>query len=66
MISSKGIIARNVNVRRQLNVTVKEDNMAFIILFYGLIILFVMTMLYILYLLEKEKIKEIDNAQKNV
>jgi hypothetical protein len=31
------------------------------LLFYGSIILFVMTLLYILYLLEKQKIKEIDN-----
>lgn len=66
MISSRDIIARNVNVRRQRNVIVKEDNMTFIILFYGLIIVFVMTMLYILYLLEKEKIKEIDNAKKTI
>ena len=64
MILLKGIIARNVNVRPRQNVTVKKDNMTFIILFYGLIILFVMTLLYTLYLLEKEKIKEIDNAQK--
>jgi cbb3-type cytochrome oxidase subunit 3 len=40
--------------------------MSVVLIFYGLIILFVMTMLYVLYLLEKEKIKEIDNAQKNV
>lgn len=60
----RDITARNVNVQRQPNVTVNEDNMAFILLFYGTIILFVMTLLYTLYLLEKEKIKEIDNAKK--
>ena len=38
--------------------------MTFIILFYGSILLFVMTLLYTLYLLEKQKIKEIDNAKK--
>jgi len=37
---------------------------AITLLFYGSILLFVMTLLYILYLLEKQKIKEIDNAKK--
>ena len=40
--------------------------MSIVLIFYGIIILFVMTMLYILYLLEREKIKEIDNAKKTV
>jgi cbb3-type cytochrome oxidase subunit 3 len=34
------------------------------LLFYGSILLFIMTLLYILYLLEKQKIKEIDNEKK--
>jgi cbb3-type cytochrome oxidase subunit 3 len=37
---------------------------AITLLFYGSILLFVMTLLYILYLLEKQKIKEIDNEKK--